>query len=298
VPGGGIQVSGLVNNVSAQAAALGVPKLKAEKSDNITLGLGLKPDENTSATLDYYNIKVKDRIVLGKEIVPTGDPAQQLDQILAANGIVSVSFFVNAVKTRTEGLDYVLSRKNIPLADGKLTLNLSGNYTHKNERDGAVKNPTIVANAGQSVLDATQEALMFTSRPKFKTILGADWDYKKLNLSVNNTVFGPTRFRQAGLDSNLETKFKTKNVTDFALNYNLMPNVTVSFNVNNVFNTTPEWEFKALNAEGQKIINDPNAKAIQRNLITFNGRYDMVTYDGSHFSQLGRTYAASLNYRF
>ncbi len=298
VPGGGIQVSGLVNNVSAQAAALGVPKLKAEKSDNITLGLGLKPDENTSATLDYYNIKVKDRIVLGKEIVPTGDPAQQLDQILAANGIVSVSFFVNAVKTRTEGLDYVLSRKNIPLADGKLTLNLSGNYTHKNERDGAVKNPPIVANAGQSVLDATQEALMFTSRPKFKTILGADWDYKKLNLSVNNTVFGPTRFRQAGLNSNLETKFKTKNVTDFALNYNLMPNVTVSFNVNNVFNTTPEWEFKALNAEGQKIIDDPNAKAIQRNLITFNGRYDMVTYDGSHFSQLGRTYAASLNYRF
>jgi len=320
VPGSGIQVSGLVNNVSPQAAALGVPKLKAEKSDNITLGLGLKPDENTSMTLDYYNIKVKDRIVLGKEIKPicvqpTVDPtdpayavqlaayntcfaASPLDQELAKAKIVSVSFFINAITSRTEGLDYVLSRKNIPLADGKLTLNLSGNYTHKNERDGAVKNPALVANAGQSVMDATQEALMFTSRPKFKTILGADWDYKKLNLSLNNTVFGPTRFRQAGLDSNLETKFKTKNVTDFALNYNLMPNVTLSFNVNNVFNTTPEWEFKALNADGQAIINDPNLKAIQRNLITFNGRYDMVTYDGSHFSQLGRTYAASLNYRF
>ncbi len=298
VAGGGIQVSGLVNNVSAQAAALGVPKLKAEKSDNITLGLGLKPDDSTSVTLDYYNIKVKDRIVLGKEIVPTGDPTAQLDKILAANGIVSVSFFVNAVKTQTEGLDYVLSRKNIPLADGKLTLNLSGNYTRKNERDGEVHNPAIVAAAGQSVLDPTQEALMFTSRPKFKTILGADWDYKKLNLSVNNTVFGPTRFRQAGMDTNLETKFKTKNVTDFAVNYNLMPNLTLSFNVNNVFNTTPEWEFRALNAEGEKILKDANQVAIQRNLITFNGRYDMVTYDGSHFSQLGRTYAASLNWRF
>jgi iron complex outermembrane receptor protein len=302
--------------VSAAAAALEVPKLHAEKSDNITLGLGLKPDDNTSITLDYYNIKVKDRIVLGKEIgpvchhndklPPAEDQAQyeacfkasKLDQELAKAGIVSVSFFINALTTRTEGLDYVLSRKNIPLADGKLTLNLSGNYTHKNERDGAVNNPQLVADAKQSVMDATQEALMFTSRPKFKTILGADWDYKKLNLSLNNTVFGPTRFRQAGLDSNLETKFKTKNVTDFAVNYNLMPNVTLSFNVNNVFNTTPEWEFKALNADGQAIINDPNLKAIQRNLITFNGRYDMVTYDGSHFSQLGRTYAASLNYRF
>ena len=316
VPGKGIQVSGLVNNVSAEAAALSVPHLKAEKSDNITLGLGLKPDANTSVTLDYYNIKVKDRIVLGKEIKPicpdpgTGaTPAQlaaynacvaasPLDSVMVPRGLVSVSFFVNAVKTVTEGIDYVLTRKNIPLADGKLTLNLSGNYTHKNERDGEVNNPKPVADAKQSVLDATQEALMFTSRPKFKTILGADWDYKQLNLSLNNTVFGPTRFRQAGLDSNLETKFKTKNVTDFAVNYNLTPNMTLSFNVNNVFNTTPEWEFRALNADGQKILNDPAQVAVQRNLITFNGRYDMVTYDGSHFSQLGRMYAASLNWRF
>lgn len=308
VAGGGIQVSGLVNNVSAAAAALEVPRLKAEKSDNITLGLGLKPDENTSITVDYYNIKVKDRIVLGKEIGPKCDAdapdyatcfaSSKLDQELAKAGIVSVSFFINAITSRTEGLDFVLSRKNIPLAGGKLTLNLSGNYSLKNERDGAVNNPKLVADAGQSVMDATQEALMFTSRPKHKIIVGADWDYKDLNLSLNNTVFGPTRFRQAGLDSNLETKFKTKNVTDFALNYHLTRNMTLSFNVNNVFNTTPEWEFHALNAEGEKLLADSAKRMVQRNLITFNGRYDMVTYDGSHFSQLGRTYAASLNYRF
>ena len=37
---------------------------------------------------------------------------------------------------------------------------------------------------------------------------------------------------------------------------------------------------------------------IQRNLVTFNGRYPRVTYDGSHFSELGRSVAASINYRF
>jgi iron complex outermembrane receptor protein len=77
-----------------------------------------------------------------------------------------------------------------------------------------------------------------------------------------------------------------------------MQNMLVSFNVNNVFNTTPEWEFHALNGAGQKLLDDPKLRMIQRNLITFNGRYDMVTYDGSHFSQLGRTFAASLSYRF
>jgi iron complex outermembrane receptor protein len=32
--------------------------------------------------------------------------------------------------------------------------------------------------------------------------------------------------------------------------------------------------------------------------VTFNGRYAIVTYDGSQFSQLGRIFAASVNYRF
>jgi iron complex outermembrane receptor protein len=306
VPGSGIQVSGLVNNVSAQAQALGVPKLKAEKSENITLGLGLKPDNDTSITVDYYNIKVKNRIVLGKEIVPSGDPTQALDQILKANGIVSVSFFVNALTSRTSGIDYVLSRKNISLGDGKLTLNLSGNYSLKNEREGDVQNPGPVAKAAQSVLDETQEALMFTSRPKFKTIVGADLDFRNFNFSLNNTTFGPTHFRNAGMDRNLEVAFKTKSVTDFAVNYQLTKALTLSFNLNNMFNVTPEWEFKALNAAGKALVDsktiDPSYNLtpieIQRNLVTFNGRYSMVTYDGSQFSQLGRTYAASLNWRF
>jgi iron complex outermembrane receptor protein len=308
VPGSGIQVSGLVNNVSPQAIALGVPSLKAEKSDNFTVGLGWKPDADTSVTVDYYNITVKDRIILGKEIVPSGNPAANLDQILAANGIVSVSFFVNGLDSKTSGIDYVLSRKNLNLLDGKLTLNLSGNYTLDNKREGAVKNPSSVASAGQSVLDATQEALMFTSRPKFKTIFGADLDYAGLNFSLNNTVFGPTRFRNAGMDQNLEVEFKTKTVTDFAVNYELAKNLTFTFNLNNVFDVTPEWKFKPVNnvAAGQALLNSTTLDStygltpaqIQHNLITFNGRYSMVTYDGSHFSQLGRTFAASLQWRF
>jgi iron complex outermembrane receptor protein len=306
VAGGAIQVSGLINNVGPAAAALNIPKLQAEKSDNITLGLGLKPDNNTSITLDYYNIKVKNRIVLSTEITPTGNPTNPLDQQLNALNIVSASFFVNSLTSRTTGLDYVASRKNIPLADGKLTLNLSGNLSIKNEREGAVNNPALIAAAGQSVTNPTTEALMFTSRPKFKTLIGGDWEYKNLGVTLNNTVFGPTHFRNAGLDSNLEVAFKTKTVTDFALTYNINKDTTVAFNLNNMFNTTPEWHFNALNSKGQAILNDKTVDPsnhltptqVQSNLVTFNGRYSMVTYDGSQFSQLGRTFALSLNYRY
>lgn len=308
VPGSGIQVSGLTNNMSSEARALNVPHLKAEKSKNVTLGLGLTPDANTSVTLDYYHISLKDRIILGKEIKPTGDSTQELDKILAAGGVVSLSFFANALDSQTSGIDYVVSRRNIPALDGKLAVNLSGNYTLKNERDGEINNPPAIAAARQSVLDATQEALMFTSRPKHKTVLGLDLDYSKLNFSLNNTLYGPTQFRNAGLDDNLMVKFKTRTVTDFALNYQLTNNTTLSFNVNNMFDVLPKWELKPVNntAKGNDILTstakDPKTgmtpRETQVNLITFNGRYPIVTYDGSHFSQLGRAYNMSLNVRF
>ncbi len=305
VAGQGIQVSGLVNNVSPEARILGVDPLKPEKSRSITLGLGLQPDSNTSMTLDYYNIRLKDRIILGKEISKTGNPANRLDQELAKAGIVSLSFFTNALDSKTAGIDYVVSRKNLPVGSAKMAVNFSGNYTLDNERDGAVKNTALVAAAGQSVLDATQEALLFTSRPKHKNILGLDLDYKKVNFSLNNTVFGPTTFRQAGLDSNLETRFKTRTVTDFAVNYSLTDKMTLTFNVNNLFDVTPKWEFHALNSTGEALLSSGTKdqygltpREIQSNLITFNQRYSMVTYDGSHFSQLGRIFNAALNVRF
>jgi iron complex outermembrane receptor protein len=58
------------------------------------------------------------------------------------------------------------------VGDGKLGFNLSGNYVIENARDGAVNNPAIVEAAGQSVVNDTQEALFFTSRPEMKFILG------------------------------------------------------------------------------------------------------------------------------
>ena len=305
--GGSIQVSGLASNVSAEATALGVPKLKAEKSTSVTLGIGYKPTKDTSMTLDYYNISLKDRIILGKEIKPSGDPKAELDKILKAANIVSLSFFANALDSQTSGIDYVFNHRNMKLGDGKLAFNLSGNYSLKNERDGAVNNPAAIAKAGQSVLDITQEALMFTSRPKFKTLVGFDYDISDFNFSLNNTVFGPTRFRNADLDQNLEVVFKTKAVTDFSVNYQISKNMTLAFAVNNMFNVTPSWKLQAAGdkAKGQAILDSKTVDytgrtptQIQSDNITFDQRYSMVTYDGSHFSQLGRMYNLSLNYRF
>ena len=138
---GGIVVRGLLNNVSSEANSLGVPKLGPEKSTNLTVGLGLKLTDNFSATFDFYSINIEDRIVLGNEISPTANGGTTLDAILTAGNITSLSFFSNALNTKTSGIDFVLNYKNINLGSGLLSANLSGNYTLTNERDGNVNNP-------------------------------------------------------------------------------------------------------------------------------------------------------------
>ncbi|PKH67447.1 ferric enterobactin receptor [Flavobacterium sp. ALD4] len=274
VAGEGIQVSGIINNVSPQARLIGVPKLDAEKSTNVTVGIGVKPSRDFNFTIDYYNIKVEDRIILGDiKSTPYGE----------------VAWFENSFDSRTSGLDVVANYSNILLGEGKLGFNLSGNITFQNERISPVKSD----NFGQ-----TLESLMFTSRPVTKWILGSNYEIGKFGFSLNNTYFGKTTFNQAGLSSDLRTEFIPKMVTDLGVTFSATEKLTLSLNVNNLLNVLPEWEFKAENAAGTTLLSDPLQVQNQSNLITFNQRYSQMTYDGYHFSQLGTMFNLSLNYKF
>ncbi len=283
---GGIQLEGIINNVSSAARLRGVPSLKAESSTNYTVGIGVKPSKDLSVTLDYYNIGVKDRIVLG-------------DKITFSPGNIQ-SFFTNAIDTKTSGLDFVANYRNIALGAGKLTINVSGNYTIQNELDGPVRNIASVAAVNQSVFGATQEALLLTSRPKFKYIVGGDLEINKFTFSLNNTVFGPSKFKNADLyDKALTVEFLTKMVTDLGISFRATDKVSLALNVNNLFNVLPEWKLKSDGSAGANaILNDPATLKNQINDLTFNGRYSQMTYDGSHFSQLGTMFNLSLNYKF
>nr|AOE14250.1 putative TonB-dependent receptor [uncultured bacterium] len=293
--GGGIDVVGLVNNVSPKARELGIPKLTPEKSTNITVGFGGKITNNINFTVDYYKIDVEDRVIY-------------------TNQIGKNQFFINGFDTTTSGIDFVSSISNIEIGAGTLDLNLSGNYTIDNKRTQDV--PTIdVKNDDGSVtafpvLDRSNLALMFTSRPKTKWILGANYEINKVGFAINNTYFGKTTFRQKFMSEGLRTEFTPKIVTDLAINFKASEKLTIAFNVNNLLNILPEWAFKADNAAGQAIIDDTSVISIanggsgltqlenEANAITFNGRYSQMTYDGSHFSQLGTMFNLSLNYQF
>jgi len=305
--GGTINLSGLFNNGSKEAFALGIPKLTAEKSDNITLGVGLNPTNNLSVTLDYYNITISDRVVYSSSITASGPGP--LKDILDAGGLASVQFFINGIKTRTQGLDAVVSYKNIGLGTGKLGINLAGNFTLNNEIIGSPSTPKIIADAGSSILNAQIRSLLTEGRPQFKVIGGLDYSIGNFNIVLNNTMFGPTKFQD--LDNggsqmnNIKQVFSTAAVTDLNIGYNFSKHISASFTVNNLFDVLPTWKLELTGspsdpdyAAAKATLESPADKSLLEGFLSFSGRYRILGYNGSQFSQLGTTFMGQLSFKF
>ncbi|MEM9304817.1 MAG: TonB-dependent receptor [Pseudomonadota bacterium] len=88
---------GLVPSTSPLVAAVGGTALKEEESFNVSVGFAADIGENTSLTVDYYNIEVDDRIYRTGDIPVPGTTDR------------TISFYTNALDVEHEGVDIVLT---------------------------------------------------------------------------------------------------------------------------------------------------------------------------------------------
>ena len=316
--GGTINLSGLFNNNSREAFALGIPKLTAEKSDNITLGLGFNPISNFNFSVDYYNITISDRVVYSSSI-SSSVAGSQLEAIQKSGNLASVQFFINGIKTRTQGLDVVAGYKNLGIGAGKLGINLAGNFTLSNEIIGSPNTPKAITDGGSSILNAQIRSLLVEGRPQYKVIGGLDYAVGNWNIVISNTLFGPTKFQDldngfaysdfgitpitaskanSNVMNDIKQVFSSAVVTDLNIGYNFSKHFSASFTVNNLLNVLPTWKLEAQNADGQVVLNDGTNKRLLEGFLAFSGRYKILGYNGSQFSQLGTTYMGQLSFKF
>ena len=89
------------------SALFGARPLDAEDSTSYNLGVVAEPLDNLSLTLDYYHIRLDDRIVLSSQFAVTPDLVAQLRTlgVPGAETIAQVRFFTNDVDSRTRGVD-------------------------------------------------------------------------------------------------------------------------------------------------------------------------------------------------
>ncbi|NJO12928.1 MAG: TonB-dependent receptor [Gammaproteobacteria bacterium] len=240
------------------AVALGAQPLEPEESVNISGGVVFTLLDGLNLTVDYYNIKINDRIVLTENLV-----GADVEQLLRDAMVVGTSarFFINGIDTRTEGLDVVASYRVPDFGVGRLTLT-AGFNTNENTITDRRAFPNFNANR----LFARQESLRLTDgQPSNKLNLGLNWENEPFGLTINANRFGEVLIpdgvttattdgqpvtvtnpqirndiRVAAGDARGDFDLTPKWVVDLEVRYNPVEFIQLAVGANNLFDEYPD----------------------------------------------------------
>lgn len=278
---GNIQQEGTFNNVDPVVRdLLGVPALDAEKALNITAGFTFNFLDNLSLAVDYYNIKVDNRVLFTNQIstgdLPEGNPVRD---DLEASGVEAFKFFVNALDTRTAGLDVVLSYNNISLGRNKDLDIIFALNSNKTSILGEINAPKIFQDAGIEIFNREEKARVTSARPNLKYNIGLDLTLKDFSVILNNTYFGSVTWRHPA-DETKDQTFSGKVLTDLILNYKISERININLAANNILNVYPD----KIDAKGD--------------LDTDLGGRFIYPWEVNQFGFMGAMYKVGLNFKF
>ena len=216
---------GTIPSTHAAAGLVGGKALEPEKSKNFTFGTVVS-HAIASITVDYFNIKVEDRLAPSKDFQRGQDITEAQIQQLVVEGITSAGnlqefrFFTNEFETSTQGFDVILTA---PILDGALSL--AYNYTG-----------TTVTKRNSDILDDTRVRLLEEGVPRHRgnvTLTQAIGD----NLGVLGRVnyYGPWYENAVGAQT-----YEGAFLVDLEISYALVENLGITVGVNNVLNVEPD----------------------------------------------------------
>ncbi len=245
----------------------GAKPLKPESSINFSGGLVWSPTNRLNVAVDYYHIKINDRILLGATFDGTSDDV--VAKILADSGftqIAGVQFPTNALDTKTDGLD-VTGNYRLLAGPGTFDFSLNFNYT-TNKVTRVDPLPKILQGTKTSytsALDIVTINAIERNRPDRRTAFTTNYDQGRFHAMVRASDYGS--YIDGSLDG-LET-FKAKTLFDTEAGYRFEA-INISFGVRNLFNTYPDQVKVAENTNNGTFIY-PGASP-----FGYNGRFVYV----------------------
>lgn len=251
--------SGTFNNVSTVAQELQLGALQPEESQNLSLGFVWTGDEGLSLTVDAFQIKIDDRIILSSSLVPSD--SQAVADALAAAGADNARFFINAVDTTTKGLDVVLT-KDFIVGAGDLTAQLAYGY-NETEIDG-VNLPTIIGDLESKLFNSVERTRMTRSVPRHSGNISFTHKLDRLTSRIAFNYFGDYVLEN---NAGLQTEFSGKWITDISAGYQVSDSLKVNLGVQNLFDEYPDKQDPSNQFNGIFIYPNTNAP------FGFNGGY-------------------------
>lgn len=251
--------SGTFTNESIPAQILGIPELKEETSVNFTAGITTRPAEGLELTVDVYQINIDDRIVLTNNFTDGGDSIIRAQ--LAAAGAGQANFFANAVDTRSQGVEAVLSyaRKFGGRHDFRFVL--AGTFIDNEVVKNADGTPKIQASdvlvrTGQigRYFNREDQSRIEVANPKSKLSFTVNYKVGKFGVMVRAVNWGevtyldptidptkPDNFPANAFNNNaketLDQTFAAKTIFDASVSYQIFNGITLTVGGNNIFDT-------------------------------------------------------------
>jgi iron complex outermembrane receptor protein len=218
------------------AMALGAVPLVPEESESYTAGLVWTPTSNMSVTVDYYNIKIDDRVAILNnsigatqvaQLIAAGIPAAEANLLLNS----SVNFFVNGFDSKVDGIDLAFTG-NYPLGGGDLLVDLRHNYNQQE-----------IENVKPNTINASRVYDLENQVPDNRTVLTFDY-------SAPNGFSGLVRLNYygewsttAGLfspgDASDQYDYDAEILVDLEARYTFAERYTITVGGENVFDTFP-----------------------------------------------------------
>ncbi|MFT4256430.1 MAG: TonB-dependent receptor [Pseudoxanthomonas sp.] len=230
---------------SAVAQALGASPLKAESSLSYSAGLVLQPADRLYVTLDAYQIKIDDRILLSSNLNDAAVLAQL--QALGYTNVTSVRYFANAADTRTRGIDLV-GTYTVPFAASSLDLTASYGYS-KTEITHAIEQPQALIDIGssQTILGRDEIGRLENSYPRDKAILGGVWKLPQWDFSLTATRYGKFEVLNSATAAR-DQSYDAAWLVDASASYKPSANWTLTLGADNLFDHYPEKASNPLNS--------------------------------------------------
>lgn len=258
VQGGLVSEVKIAPNYSALTKAAGIEELKQEVSTNFNIGMTWSPVREFNVSVDFYQVKVKDRVVLSGQF----DGADNtLDSTfltaLQDNKVDYAQFFANAVNTTNSGVDVVLEYKKVTLKNS-LRLQLSGNIQKMSiDKINVPAKLNDTEQHQQTFLSDREQSFILASAPSSKFSFNAEYGFKKFVFGMRLTYFGEVTLLGFGEDAlGIKPQVPTdtdpsvyvadkyvyggKVVADINGTYKMSDKISFIIGVDNLFNVHPD----------------------------------------------------------
>jgi iron complex outermembrane receptor protein len=219
------------------AQVLGATPLENEESTSYTAGLVWTPLDNVSFTMDYYNIKIEDR--LGQSI---NTISQQNVDDLNAQGFpnadlllgTEAKYFTSGSDTQVTGIDLSLTTWH-DIGNGTLTTDMRHNH---NEQD---------VNRVNSNISRGQVFDMENQVPEDSSVLSLTYDLDAFSGLVRANYYGDWETTPGQVGDQTASKSNTYNygsavLVDLEASYTIAEHYTFTVGGQNIFDEYPDKE--------------------------------------------------------